>query len=111
MPAEAIKRKKDYTKRKKLSLCPRCGKKNKKSSKFTYCDECREYFRNYNRELSEAIQEVRRERYAVRKDKQCCPRCGSFVGKKSKNIICSPCLDKQYKYNTGNTRPKKLKNK
>jgi len=111
MPADLIERRKTYSKRKKSGLCPRCGCKVKKSSKFITCDDCREYYRNYNREVSDSIQEVRRDRYAERKAKNCCPRCGTFIGKKSKNTICQACLDKQYKYNTGNTRPKKLRNK
>jgi len=111
MSAEAVERKKIYSKRKKSGLCPRCGGKVKKNSKFIYCDDCREYYRNYNREISASIQEVRRERYEQRKEKNCCPRCGTFVGKKSKNTICSACLDKQYKYNTGKTRPKKLRDR
>jgi Zn finger protein HypA/HybF involved in hydrogenase expression len=109
MPAEPVERRKTYLKRKKSGLCPRCGNKLKKNSKFSYCDDCREYYRNYNREISESVQEARRKRYEQRKAKKCCPRCGTFLGKKSKNIICTPCLDKQYKYNSGKKRPKKQK--
>jgi len=107
MPAEPAERKKVYQKRKKTGLCPRCGNKVKKSSPYINCDDCREYFRNYNRDSSESIQETRRERYELRKAKNCCPRCGVFMGKKADNIICPKCLDKQYKYNSGTKRPKK----
>jgi len=107
MPTEPAERKKIYLKRKKSGLCPRCGVKIKKSSKFKYCDDCREYYRNYNREISDSVQEARRERYDERKSKNCCPKCGTFIGKKSDTIICKKCLDKQYKYNSGTVRLKK----
>jgi len=107
MPPNPAERRKAYLKRKKAGLCPRCGGKVKKSSKYKTCDACREYYRNFNREISDSIQEARRARYAQLKAKNCCPRCGIKLGKKSKNIICTPCLKKQYKYNTGKTRPKK----
>jgi len=107
MPTELKERRKIYSQRKKSSLCPRCGGKKKKNSKFIYCDDCREFFRNYNREISEDINEVRRSRYEQRKEKNCCPRCGTFIGKKSANVLCPQCLDKQYTYNTGAKRPKK----
>ena len=107
MATEPAERKKTYLKRKKTGLCPRCGGDIKKNSKFIYCDDCREYYRNYNNEISDSIQEARRERYRKRKAKGCCPRCGVFIGKKSGKILCSKCLDKQYKYNSGASRPKK----
>jgi len=106
--AEPAERRKIYSKRKKNGLCPRCGSKIKKNGKFKYCDACREYYREYTRASSDSVQETRRTRYAQRKAKNLCPRCGAFVGKKSKTFLCSACLDKQYKYNTGNKRPKKL---
>lgn len=109
MATEPAERRKIYLKRKKSGLCPRCGKKVRKTSKFKTCDDCREYYRNYNREISDSVQETRRERYALRKAKHLCPRCGVFLGKKSKNIICQKCLDKQYQYNSGVKRPKKRK--
>ena len=68
------------------------------------CDDCREYFRTYNSEISDSQNETKRIRYAQRKANNCCPRCGVKLGKKSPNIICSPCLNKQYKYNTGKKR-------
>ncbi|MCL2810021.1 MAG: hypothetical protein FWD24_08195 [Treponema sp.] len=104
MAQDLAVRRKDYLKRKKSGLCPRCGKKIKKSSKFKMCDDCREYFRSYNNEIADSQNEIKRERYALRKAKYCCPRCGIKLGKKSKNIICTACLKKQYKYNTGKKR-------
>jgi len=107
MPTEPVERKKNYLKRKKSGLCPRCGGSIKKNSKFIYCDDCREYYRGYNRDASDSIQEARRDRYELRKAKGCCPRCGVFVGKKADKILCPSCLNKQYKYNNGTERPKK----
>ena len=104
---ELAERRKEYLKRKKSGLCPRCGIKLKKTSKYKMCDACREYFRNYNYQISDSQNEAKRERYELRKAQNCCPRCGIKVGKKSKNIICQSCLDKQYRYNTGYKRPKK----
>lgn len=60
---------------------------------------------------SDTLQKARREKYADRIAKNCCPRCGEKVGKKSKTILCQKCLDKQYQYNTGKKRPKKLRDK
>ncbi|MCL2276658.1 MAG: hypothetical protein FWC21_02045 [Treponema sp.] len=102
-------RKKNYHKRLKSGLCPRCGGKVKKSSPYKTCDKCREFYRNYQRQNSDTVQELRRERYEERKDNNLCPRCGVSVGKKSKTTLCSKCLDKQYVYNTGAKRPKKKK--
>ncbi|MCL2442941.1 MAG: hypothetical protein FWD13_05675 [Treponema sp.] len=99
--AEPSERKKQYHKRRRAGLCPRCGGKVKKSSPFKTCDTCREYYRNYQSSITEVIQETRRQKYAERKAKHLCPRCGIFVGKKSKNIICDKCLKKQYNYNYG----------
>jgi len=104
MATELADRRKTYLKRKKSGLCPRCGIKMKKTSKFKMCDSCREYFRNYNREISDSQNETKRDRYAQRKAENRCPRCGIKMGKRSKNTICTPCLDKQYKYNTGYKR-------
>jgi len=107
MATEPKERRKTYLKRKKSGLCPRCGNKIKKTSKYKLCDDCREFFRNYNKEISESQKEARRIRYAERKAKNCCPRCGVKMARNSKNTICSPCLEKQYKYNTGKSSPKK----
>lgn len=108
MAAEASERRKIYLKRKKLRLCPRCGKKIKKPGKFIYCEDCREFFRNYNNENSESIQETRKNKYDQRKENGQCPRCGKKLGKRYDKKICPICLDKQYKYNTGKKRPVKL---
>jgi len=105
--AEPAERRKTYLKRKKGGLCPRCGVKLKKTNKYKMCDDCREYFRSYNSEISDAQNEAKRERYALRKAKNLCPRCGIKMSKKSKNTICQPCLNRQYKYNTGTVRKKK----
>ncbi|MCL2211701.1 MAG: hypothetical protein FWB95_07255 [Treponema sp.] len=90
-------RKKNYHKRLKSGLCPRCGGKVKKSSPYKTCDTCREFYRNYQRENTETVNDLRRERYDLRKKKGLCPRCGVPVGKKAKNFICDKCLKKQYK--------------
>ena len=102
--AEPVERRKEYLKRKKSGLCPRCGKKLRKTSKYKMCDDCREYFRNYSIEISASQNKVRRMRYAQRKAKNCCPRCGVKMEKKSKTTICKPCLKKQYRYNYGAKR-------
>ena len=104
MATELADRRKTYLKRKKSGLCPRCGIKMKKSCKYKMCDDCREYFRNYNREISDSQNETKRDRYAQRKAENRCPRCGIKMAKKSKNTICTPCLNKQYRYNTGKKR-------
>ena len=102
-----IERRKQYLKRKKVGLCPRCGGKVKKSSPYKMCEDCREYFRSYQIKSGDTIQEVRRTKYAERKAKNLCPKCGIKVGKKAKNTICDKCLKKQYSYNYGNTKSKK----
>jgi len=104
MATESVERRKVYLKRKKSGLCPRCGIKLKKTCKFKMCDDCREYFRTYNSEISESQNKIKRKRYALRKAKNLCPRCGIKMGKTSKNIICTKCLNKQYNYNTGKKR-------
>jgi len=105
--AEPAERRKQYQKRKRAGLCPRCGGKVKKSSPYKMCDTCREYFRGYQSEITDAIQEIRRAKYAERKAKYLCPRCGIKLGKKSKNTLCFSCLKKQYGYNYGTARKKK----
>jgi len=106
---EPSERRKTYLKRKKSGLCPRCGVKIKKTSKYKMCDDCREYFRSYNEEIADKQNKAKRKRYALRKAKGCCPRCGIKVGKKAKNAICSDCLERLYQYNTGKKKPKKTK--
>jgi rubredoxin len=107
MPMENIERKVLYTKRKKRGECPRCGTKLKKSSKFSYCDDCRKFFRKYNKVNAKSINKTRKTRYEDRKDNHQCPRCGVNLGKKYTKTICISCLEKQYKYNYGKKRPKK----
>ena len=99
MPATNNERRTEYQKRKKDGHCPRCGKKKAKSEKFTYCGDCRAFFRSYNKENSENINSVRKDRYEERKQSRQCPRCGKKLGKKYKNIICEGCLEKQQQYN------------
>jgi len=106
---DTIERKKTYHKRLKGGLCPRCGGKVKKSSPYKNCDTCREFFRNYQRENTETVNDIRRERYAQRKKNGLCPRCGVFVGKKAKNFICPKCLKKQYKNESSLNKRKKKK--
>ena len=94
MPAKASERRAIYLERKKMGLCPRCGDKVRKNSKFIYCDICRGFFRKYNEETSETVSEIRRERYAERKANHQCPRCGKKLGKKYTKTICETCLEK-----------------
>jgi len=106
---DLAERRKTYHKRLKGGLCPRCGGKVKKNSPYKTCDVCREFYRNYQRENTEAIQELRRERYEERKKKSLCPRCGVFLGKKSETTICQKCLKKQYKNESAAKKTKKKK--
>jgi len=106
---EPAVRKKKYHKRLKNGLCPRCGGKVKKSSPYKTCEACREFYREYQRENTDTVNDLRRERYELRKKKGLCPRCGVPVGKKAKNFICSKCLKKQYKNESGAKKAKKRK--
>jgi len=107
MPTGSSERKAIYSKRKKQGCCPRCGKKMRKNSKFSYCDDCRSFFRDYNHKISKSLNKLRKARYNERKENDQCPRCGKALGKKYKKTICPTCLEKQYKYNYGTKRPKK----
>ena len=98
MATEPSERRVVYLKRKKSGCCPRCGNKKKKSSKFIYCDDCRSFFRDYNRENSDSINKTRKIKYKSRKKNNQCPRCGKKLGARYKNIICASCLKKQYSY-------------
>jgi len=98
MPTKKKERRVIYSNRKELGLCPRCGAKKKKTDKFSYCSDCREFFRNYNREVSETVNELRKERYEERKQNNQCPRCGKKLGKKYTKTICETCLEKQRNY-------------
>ena len=105
MPVVKSKRRVLYQDRLESGNCPRCGKKkSKKAAKFTYCEDCREFFRNYNREISKEQNEKRKELYSERKDNNQCPRCGKKHGKTYTKTICKKCLDKQYQYNYGAQR-------
>jgi len=104
MATEPKERRKIYLERKESGCCPRCGVKVKKSSKFIYCEDCRGFFRNYNKEHSEDINETRKTLYEQRKENGCCPRCAKRLGKRYKNIICSECLEQQYEYNNRKKR-------
>jgi len=106
MPTEKSERRVIYLQRKKQGFCPRCGKKLRKTYKFIYCEDCREFFRNYNEKISKNINKIRKARYDLRKKKNQCPRCGVYLGKRYKNILCVKCLEKQYKYNYGKSKPK-----
>jgi len=99
MPVGALERKKLYSQRKKSGCCPRCGSKKKKTSKYIYCDDCRGFFRGYNQEMSDSLNEQRKARYKQRKKNKECPRCGKKLEKGYKKIICKSCLKKQYGYN------------
>jgi predicted RNA-binding Zn-ribbon protein involved in translation (DUF1610 family) len=95
--AKVSERQVKYQKNLKKGLCPRCGKKSKE---FTYCGDCRAYFRNYNNEKSEEINEARKDKYAERKANRQCPRCGVKHRKSYTKIMCADCLEKQYNYNS-----------
>jgi NMD protein affecting ribosome stability and mRNA decay len=94
MPTKTTERKKQYQLKKKQGLCPRCGGKIKKSSPFSYCDDCRSYFREYNNAASEKIQAIRKKKYALRKKNHQCPRCGKQLGKRYTKTMCPACLAK-----------------
>ena len=98
MPTENSERRTVYLERKESGYCPRCGNKKKKSDKFTYCEDCREFFRNYNNEISKKNNKTRKARYDQRKRKNQCPRCGKALGKRYEKTICTKCLEKQYNY-------------
>jgi len=107
MPVRKDERRAVYLQRKESGYCPRCGVKTKKKSKFIFCEDCRAFFRNYHENISEKIYKIRKARYDERKKNHQCPRCGRNLGKRYKKTICLICLEKQYKYNYGKSRPKK----
>ena len=101
MPTDKSERRIIYLQRKESGHCPRCGgKKNKSDIQHTYCEDCRSFFRNYQKEGSESANEIKKSRYLERKNNRQCPRCGKKHGKRYSNIICLDCLDKQYGYNS-----------
>jgi len=99
MPLIASERRVVYLKRKKSGCCPRCGRKKKKSDKFSYCEDCREFYRSYNQQISKTVNKQRKAKYKERKKNKQCPRCGKKLNKTYKKIICPVCLEKQYNYN------------
>jgi len=82
----SIKRKELYQERKEQGLCPRCGKKNKKSQ-FVNCADCRAYYRGHSTSSSE-----QKARYQARLKNNLCPRCGRKHGKNYKNKLCQLCI-------------------
>jgi len=104
MPLDKSERRVAYLKRKKQGVCPRCGGKKRKTDKFIYCSDCREFFRSYNEGVSAKQNKKRKAVYNKRKKNNQCPRCGKKLGAKYKNIICKECLEKQYQYNYGKKR-------
>ena len=98
MATEAKERRKIYLERKEQKCCPRCGIKMKRLGKFTYCEGCRNFFREYNRDNSDNINKTRKTLYEQRKEKNCCPRCGKRHLKRYKKIMCAGCLDKAKQY-------------
>ena len=104
MPTALKERRKIYKERAKDGLCPRCGNKKKKSSKFSFCDDCREFFRGYNRTIAKKQNKKRKTLYKERKENNQCPRCGKPHSKTYTKTICRKCLDKQYVYNYGAKR-------
>lgn len=95
---ETSERRNIYLERKERGLCPRWGAKKAKSVTYIFCDDCRAFYRNYQNENSEIYAQKRRAKYAERKRKGLCPRCGIKLAKKNKNKTCPDCLEKQYNY-------------
>lgn len=98
----------NYSQRAEKGNCPRCGDSIGASSRYKYCDSCREYFRDYMKEHNEAINALRKEHYAQRKQNNQCPKCGKKLGKKYTKKICAVCLEKQGFYNNKKNRIKKV---
>lgn len=98
MPNTNKERRAVYLERQRQGLCPRCGKKKRKTEKMSYCNECREFFRDYQKEKSEEINDARKALYDERKRNRQCPRCGKKHGVRYTKIICKKCLEKSYSY-------------
>jgi ssDNA-binding Zn-finger/Zn-ribbon topoisomerase 1 len=94
MSAETSERKEQYHQRLEQGLCPRCGGKVKKTSPYKYCEDCRSYYRAYGNAISEKVKAIRNKKYAQRKKKHQCPRCGKQLGKRYTKILCPACLTK-----------------
>jgi ribosomal protein S27AE len=110
MPAEASERRKIYLERKERGYCPRCGNKIRGRIKTAYCEDCKAYFSQYNKENAEAINKRKRDRSIERKQERKCPRCGEALAKGYGKILCVTCLEKMYTYNTGKKRRGKSNN-
>ena len=91
-------RRKLYLERKEQGLCPRCGKKKKKTEKYSYCDECRGFYRDYSSEKTIELNEIKRTRYEQRKENRQCPRCGKKHGIRYTKVMCKNCLEKSKSY-------------
>jgi NMD protein affecting ribosome stability and mRNA decay len=87
-------RRKKYLKRKKSGFCPRCGKKKSKREKFSYCDDCRQYYRDYGSEIADKVNKKRKSNYKARKKNHQCPRCGEKLAKSYTKTMCAKCLKK-----------------
>jgi len=97
MPTNNKERRLIYKERKNQGFCPRCGQKKRKSDKNSYCEDCREYFRDYNYENADIINQARQDLYHQRKKNNQCPRCGKKIDSRYENIICRNCLAKANK--------------
>jgi NMD protein affecting ribosome stability and mRNA decay len=100
MPVKTDIRKEQYHQRLEQGLCPRCAGKVKKNSPYKYCDDCRSYYRDYGNAISEEVKAKRNKKYALRKKKHQCPRCGKQLGKRYTKIMCPACLAKAKQYNS-----------
>jgi len=85
---------KNTLKGKKSGCCPRCGKKRSKREKFIYCDDCREYYRDYGSAISETTSKKRRAKYKLRQKNHQCGRCGAKLPKNYTKKMCVTCLKK-----------------
>lgn len=88
---EYVKRK--YNTRKQNGLCPKCGAKKKKSYKFSFCENCRRYFREFQIKVSDKRNKTVRERYKLRKAQHKCTKCGIDLDKNYKKAKCPSCLE------------------
>jgi len=98
MPTTNKERRTVYLERQRQGLCPRCGKKKRKTEKFSYCEECRAFYRNYQEEKAAEISNNRKAAYAERKENGQCPRCGKKLGVRYTKIMCKKCLEKSRQY-------------
>jgi rRNA maturation endonuclease Nob1 len=94
MPSKTSARMVKYYQRLEQGLCPRCGGKVKKTSPHKYCEDCRSYYREYGNAISEKVKAIRNKKYALRKKKHQCPRCGKQLAKSYTKTLCATCLAK-----------------